>query len=173
MNEAKAKWRSWLGQSITDKMVTGGIALVSVLAVSISRAVSSEGLEYLLLFASIAGAFVLVVVLYLNRRLAKIEAQQQHSENLHAVNGFIVRHRIHEAPRTVLDRHVQFADPADRERAVESTLNAHRTEILDLIREANPELSTKAIEELLEVFYGAVNSGTSNGRDNPNSGENK
>ncbi len=159
MNDVSMKWRSWLGQSLVDKVVTGGIALLSVLAGSVSRSVSSEKIESILLFASVAAAFALVVVLYLNQRLAKLESQLQLSENLHAVNGFIVRHRIHESPRTVLDRHVHFNNPMDRERAVQATLNGHRNEVLDLIRVENPELSTKAINELLDVFFGSVKSG--------------
>jgi len=150
----KSEWRNWLGQSMADKLVTGAIALVSAATISISQAVGSRLLQEMLLYTGIAGLLVLVLMLYLNQRLAKVEARLQESENLHVVSGFIVQHRIQESPRTPLDRKIRFHDPTEQQRAVNATVHDHRKEILELVRDANPEMSSQTINALLDVFYG-------------------
>lgn len=157
----KAELRSWIGQSVVDKLITGGLLLGSPLAGWMARAVDSEGASQVLLIVSVVGAFALALMLYMNRRLAGMRASIDRHEDLFAVAGYIVQHRINEQPRTGLDRRVQFSDPKDREAAVLATIESHRNELLHLIREANPAMSTEHIADLLDVYYGSPSTGGS------------
>ncbi|MBK9274361.1 MAG: hypothetical protein IPM49_07455 [Flavobacteriales bacterium] len=150
----KNELRSWFGQSIADKFVLGALAVYSPLAGWVSTTVPTALLQQVLLFTAIAGFLGLLLLFYLNRRLARLDARQHRSENLHAVVGFVVRHRLQENPRTPLDRHVLFPDLKARERAVLETIEAHRREVRTSISDGNPELSLKEIDDLLDVFYG-------------------
>ncbi|MBX2983372.1 MAG: hypothetical protein KF843_11915 [Flavobacteriales bacterium] len=149
----KKELRSWFGQSIVEKLVTGGVAMLGLVATTMSTQVTSEVLQHAFMIAAIAGGCTLIVLIYLNRRLAKIDAEHQRYDNLFAVVGYIIRHRIHEHPRTDLDRHVQIFDTKKRERAVSDTIDAHCEELRKWINEEHPEVSVKEIEDLLCVFY--------------------
>ncbi len=151
----KAELRSWVGQSLVDKLITACLLIGSPLAGWLANTASSARVHQILLGVSIACAIGLALMLYMNRRLTRLQDWAQRHDDLFAVAGYIIQHRINEQPRTGLEHRVQFSDPKDREAAVLATIEAHRNEVRHLIREANPALTTKQINDLLDVYYGS------------------
>lgn len=150
----KKEVASWFGQSITDKVVTGALACVAPAAGWASQVVSSSIVHQMLSMLAVVGFCALILLFYINRRMSLMNARLERSDDLHAVMGYIIRHRIQEQPRTPLNRSVSFPNHEDRQAYVLKTIQAHRAELREAISADHPALSMKDIDSLLEVFYG-------------------
>jgi len=157
MDTHKSVWKrllDWTGQSVVDKIVTLGLGVLATATGIVARKIEPGTLQQALIFLGVLSGLAFVAVLYVNHRSARLQAQLDHHLDLFQVMGFIVRHRINETPRTSLDRHIQFTNPADRVKAVEDTVKAHQQEVEEWISQANPDVPLTTIRRLLDVFYG-------------------
>lgn len=163
--DMKGEIRTWFGQSLADKLVTGALGIVIPMAGWLSTKVTSAMVQQLLIYITISGFLALLLLLHLNRRLARMQTIHQRNENLIHIVGYIVRHQIIESPRSTLNRRVLFADPNYLEHAVADTMQAHRHELTQRILKEHPGFSPLQISELLDVFYPSSEQATENGYD--------